>query len=66
MVSLQRDPNVRVKIPTYEKARLELGYEPERSLEEGLTKAIEWQKGLLKVCYTGPPSSQICYEVMLT
>jgi len=45
-----RDPtpmDVRVKVPSYEKARVELGYEPEMSLEEGLTKTIEWQKNLL-------------------
>ena len=45
-----RDPtpmDVRVKVPSYEKARVELGYEPETSLEEGLMKTIEWQKSLL-------------------
>ena len=39
--------DVRIKIPSGERARRELGYMPKITLRDGLKKTIDWQKTLL-------------------
>jgi len=44
-VSMER-PDVELRIPSIEKARSLLGYEPRIDLEEGLLKTIEWYRSI--------------------
>lgn len=40
--------DVRIKIPSGEKARKEIGYSPKVGLEDGIKRTIEWQRSLLE------------------
>lgn len=39
-------PDVELRIPSIEKAKRELGFEPKTDLDEGLTKTIKWYRGI--------------------